>query len=359
MAVTLKDRVKTACTSFGKTNIVFGETRTGFQGWGKVPNGDVTYYCLTQSNEWEVGYGTKSDKGLTRNVLDSSDSGEKLSLSGDSDVFLTYPADVAVVKDVYGNINIDGSVIAKDFYGDASKLENLPTLKSLGIENHDEIIVTNKGDVTANSYSGDGSKLTGVMIDLKENGLENHNQINVDSSGTVTVNNLQANTIGQGNNWTTQGLETEIVLAQFGASKMSVDSSGEVSARTYVGDGTQLDGLVEEAPENGKQYARKDKDWEEVGSSYLVADDCIYLNKQEVINNYVMPVGFNGMTAGPILQSGDITIPEGSEWTIIGGGGSGGGEVVLQLNQKMAYLEKRLSKMNTIIKQMNNQLRGQ
>lgn len=359
MAVTLKDRVKTACTSFGKTNIVFGETRTGFQGWEKVPNGDDTYYCLTQSNEWEVGYGTKSDTGLTRNVLDSSDFGNKLSLSGDSDVFLTYPADVAVVKDIYGNLLIDGSMTAKAYFGDASTLDNLPTLETLGLENHDKITVTNKGDVTANSYSGDGSKLTGVMIDLKENGLENHDQIKVDSSGTVTVNNLQSNTIGQGNEWTTQGLESEIVLAQYGASKMSVDSSGQVSARTYVGDGTQLDGLVEEAPEDGKKYARIDKGWSELGNAYLVADDCIYLNKQEIINDYVMPVGYNGMTAGPILQRGDITIPEGSEWTILGGGGSGGGEVALQLQQKMSYLEKRLLKMDTIIKTINNQLRGQ
>ena len=358
MAVTLKDRVKTACTSFGKSNIVFGETRTGFQSWEKVPNGDDTYYCLTQSNEWEVGYGTKSDKGLTRNVLDSSDFGNKLSLAGDSDVFLTYPADVAVVKDVYGNLLIDGTMSAIAYFGDASTLTNLPTLETLGLENHDKIIVTNKGDVTANSYSGDGSKLTGVMIDLKENGLENHDQIKVDSSGTVTVNNLQANTIGQGNDWTTQGLESEIVLAQFGASKLSVDSSGEVSARTYVGDGTQLDGLVEEAPEDGKKYARIDKGWSELGNAYLVADDCIYLNKQEIINDYVMPVGYNGMTAGPILQSGDITIPEGSEWTILGGGGSGG-EVALEFKQKMSYLEKKLIKMDTIIKQMNNQLRGQ
>jgi hypothetical protein len=139
---------------------------------------------------------------------------------------------------------------------------------------------------------------------------------------------------------------------------MSVDSSGQVNARTYVGDGTQLDGLVEEAPEDGKQYARQDKGWEEVGSSYLVADDCIYLNKQEIINDYVMPVGFNGMTAGPILQKGDITIPEGSEWTILGGGSSGG-EVALQFKQKMSYLESKLLKMDSIIKQMNNQLRGQ
>ena len=67
---------------------------------------------------------------------------------------------------------------------------------------------------------------------------------------------------------------------------------------------------------------------------------------------------FNGMTAGPILQSGDITIPEGSEWTSLGGGSSGV-EVALQFKQKMSYLEKKLSKMDSIIRQMNNQLRGQ
>ena len=358
MAVAFKDRVKTGCTSFGKTNIVFGDVRAGFQGWNGVPNGDIAYYCLTQSNEWEAGYGTKSNTGLTRNVLDSSDSGEKLSLSGDSDVFLTYPADTAVAKDVYGNLLIDGSMTAKAYFGDASTLDNLPTLETLGLKNHDKITVTNTGEVLAPSFSGDGSQLTNVKIDLKENGLENHDQIAVDNSGKVTVNHLQANTIGQGNSWTTQGLESEIVLAQYGASKMSVDSSGEVTARTYVGDGTQLDGLVEEAPEDGKQYARQDKAWEEVGSSYLVADDCIYLNKQEVINDYIMPKGFNGMSAGPLLQSGDVTIQEGSEWTILGGGGSGG-EVALEFKQKMAYLEKKLIKMDTIIKQMNNQLRGQ
>ena len=75
MAVAFKDRVKTGCTSFGQSNIVFGDVRAGFQNWNGVPNGDIAYYCLTQSNEWEVGYGTKSNTGLTRNVLDSSDSG--------------------------------------------------------------------------------------------------------------------------------------------------------------------------------------------------------------------------------------------------------------------------------------------
>jgi hypothetical protein len=189
------------------------------------------------------------------------------------------------------------------------------------------------------------------MIDLKENGLENHDQIKVDSSGTVTVNNLQANTIGQGNNWTTQGLDAEIVLAQYGASKLSVDSSGQVSARTYVGDGTQLDGLVEEAPEDGKKYARIDKSWSELGNAYLVADDCIYLNKQEVINDYLMPVGYNGMTAGPVNIKAEVSIPEGSEWSIIGSGGSGGVDAYTK-TETSAKLNLKVNKSDTYTKSL-------
>lgn len=357
MSVVFKDRVKTACTSYGQANIVFGETRSGFQGWDLIPNSSTAYYCLTQGNEWEVGYGVKSTDGLTRNVLDSSSNGNKIGLTGNADVFLTYPADKAVALDYNGNLVIDGTITADEFHGDASTLENLPTLESLGIPNHDKVTVNSLGEVTADSFKGDGSKLTNVMIDLKQNGLENHDKIDVDDTGKVTVDNLQSNTIGQGNNWTTQGLDNEIVLAQYGASKMSVDSSGQVSARTYVGDGTQLSGLVEEAPNDGKKYCRKDETWAELGNAYLVADDCIYLNRQEITNDYSMPSGFNGMTAGPLIMSAEVSIPEGSEWTILGGGSGSGSS--LELQQKLSFLEGKISRMDATIKELNKQIRGQ
>ena len=77
---------------------------------------------------------------------------------------------------------------------------------------------------------------------------------------------------------------------------------------------------------------KTETDWDRIenstSSSYLVADDCIYLNKQEITNDYIMPPEFNGMTAGPLNVKADVSIPEGSEWSVIGSGGGGGGDAV-------------------------------
>ena len=84
----------------------------------------------------------------------------------------------------------------------------------------------------------------------------------------------------------------------------------------------------------------------------LVADDCIYLNRQEIVNDYAMPDGFNGMTAGPITQKGDVYISEGSAWTIVGGGGSGSSD---ELQQKVDYLEDKVYKIETLLRQIGKQ----
>jgi hypothetical protein len=65
-----------------------------------------------------------------------------------------------------------------------------------------------------------------------------------------------------------------------------------------------------------------------------------------------MPAGFNGMTAGPISQTGDVYIPEGSEWSIVGGGGSGSSD---ELTQKVEYLEDKVYKMETLLRQIGKQ----
>ena len=80
------------------------------------------------------------------------------------------------------------------------------------------------------------------------------------------------------------------------------------------------------------RLVKTETDWDRIenstSSSYLVADDCIYLNKQEITNDYIMPAEFNGMTAGPLNVKADVSIPEGSEWSVIGSGGGGGGDAV-------------------------------
>ena len=115
MAIQLKDRVKTGFSTVGTGDIVFGATRDNFQGWDAVENGKVTYYCITTTDQWEVGYGLKSSTNLVRNLVASS-TGSLLELAGAGDVFLTYPADYAVIKDQDGNVNIDGDLFAANVY---------------------------------------------------------------------------------------------------------------------------------------------------------------------------------------------------------------------------------------------------
>ena len=57
---------------------------------------------------------------------------------------------------------------------------------------------------------------------------------------------------------------------------------------------------------------------ENVPTPFLQADDCIYLNNQVITNDYTMPVGKNGMTAGDITVNGEVEIPDGSDWHIVG-----------------------------------------
>mgnify|MGYP003973918019 CR=1 FL=1 len=115
MAIQLKDRVKTGFSTVGVGDLYFGETRENFQGWDAIANGSTTYYCVTTTDEWEVGYGIKLADRVDRNLLASS-TGSKIYLEGAGDMFCTYPGDLAVVKDQNGDITMDGEVFAENLY---------------------------------------------------------------------------------------------------------------------------------------------------------------------------------------------------------------------------------------------------
>ena len=127
MALQLKDRVRTACTTIGKAEIEIGAVRAGYQNWDGITDGNTVYYCVVEGNKWEVGYGVKTGTEITRNLLSSS-TGSLLSLDGTSDVFETYPAEKAVILNTDGNIELPSSNIkANKFVGDGSELTNIPT----------------------------------------------------------------------------------------------------------------------------------------------------------------------------------------------------------------------------------------
>jgi hypothetical protein len=103
MALVLKDRVKETSTTTGTGTFTLAGASTGFQSFSVIGNGNITYYCIVDSaaGAWEVGIGTYTSSGTTLSrdtVLESSNSGSLVNFgSGSKDVFVTYPAERAVI----------------------------------------------------------------------------------------------------------------------------------------------------------------------------------------------------------------------------------------------------------------------
>jgi hypothetical protein len=103
MAFVVKDRVKVSSTTTGTGTFTLGSAAVGFQDFSVIGDGNTTYYAIVDSTagDWEVGIGTYSATGgtLSRDsILESSNSGSAVNfVAGDKEVFVTYPAERAVV----------------------------------------------------------------------------------------------------------------------------------------------------------------------------------------------------------------------------------------------------------------------
>jgi hypothetical protein len=104
MAFVVKDRVKVTTTTTGTGTLTLGAAAVGgFQDFSVIGDGNTTYYAITDSTNaaWEVGIGVYTSSGTTLSrdtVLESSNSGSLVDFAaGSKDVFVTYPAERAVV----------------------------------------------------------------------------------------------------------------------------------------------------------------------------------------------------------------------------------------------------------------------
>lgn len=103
MPLVVRDRVKVTTTTTGTGTLTLGAAQPGFQSFSVIGNGNTTYYTITDTvaGTWEVGIGTYTASGTTLSrdtVLESSNSGNLVNFgAGDKDVFVTYPAERAVI----------------------------------------------------------------------------------------------------------------------------------------------------------------------------------------------------------------------------------------------------------------------
>ena len=102
MALVVKDRVKETTATTGTGTVTLAGASTGFQSFSVIGDGNTTYYALVSGTDWEIGIGTYTASGTTLSrdtVLESSNSGSAITLSGTSDVFCTYAAEKSIHQD--------------------------------------------------------------------------------------------------------------------------------------------------------------------------------------------------------------------------------------------------------------------
>ena len=188
--------------------------------------------------------------------------------------------------------------------------------------------ILNVGIVTASTYYGDGSNLTGLIggatgLDLNDNikiRLGNsqdfqlyhngNNSLIQDSgtghvqvrSGTFTVGNLTlSKTSAVFNSGSGQQLNFNNVQ-KFVTTNTGVVISGICTATSFEGDGSNLSNLPAGAPVGGAS-----------------TNTVFFENDKLVEVNYQITSTKNAMSAGPISVSAGIavTIPSGCSWTIV------------------------------------------
>jgi hypothetical protein len=96
MALVVKDRVQETTTTTGTGTVTLAGAVDGFQTFAAIGDGNTCYYAITSGTDWEVGLGTYTASGTTLSrdtILESSNSGSAITLSGTSNVFVTYPAE--------------------------------------------------------------------------------------------------------------------------------------------------------------------------------------------------------------------------------------------------------------------------
>ena len=171
------------------------------------------------------------------------------------------------------------------------------------------------GIITATSFTGDGTNLTGVAS--TDNIRTNTNATflqNVNVSGSTTTGSLKvgtATTLSQDNIFT-----TGIVTAQsgFNVGIMSAgitQTTGVITAINFVGTGNTV--------KYNASSATIDVAISGGGAVGTGTDQIFYESDQTVTQSYSISAGKNAMAAGPLaVASGQtITIPSGSELTIV------------------------------------------
>jgi hypothetical protein len=207
VALRIKDRVKQGTTTTGAGTITLDVSlsSSGFQNFSVLGDGTQTYYAIEEGANFEVGLGTYNSNTLTRStILDSSNGGSAITLNGNANVFVTYPADKAVFTDADNNATVTGLIVGQTGvkFNDGtiqttaavsfsaasgarvdSNTANI-SLNDTDISNLSGLVSTNTSNISNNDT--DISNLSGLVSTNTSNISSNDTDINTVSGLTVT-----------------------------------------------------------------------------------------------------------------------------------------------------------------------------
>ena len=244
MALVVKDRVKQTTTTTGTGSIVLNGNVSGFQTFAAaLANADTTYYGIFEpsTNAYEVGLGTWTESTATlarTTILESSNSGNAVSLSAQAEVFITQPAEKAVYLDANDDIDLGGNkVLFGNVYSSTGDLPSASTYHGMFAHVHGTgkgyfahagnwVELANQADVTA---------AVNALVDSAPGTLDTLNELAAalgdDASFSTTVTN---------------SIATKLPLAG-GAMTGAITTNSTFDGRDVATDGTKLDGIATSA----------------------------------------------------------------------------------------------------------------
>jgi hypothetical protein len=245
MALIVADRVQETTNSTGTGAYTLGGAVAGFQAFSaEVSNADTVYYSVTDNDNFEVGLGTYASSGgtITRTaVFTSSNSNNAVNWGiGTKNIFLTYPADKAVLEDASNNVTIGnnlvvgGTVDGRDVAADGTKLDYISVTQAVDLDQMETDIaalangMVYKGnwDASAGSFPGGGSAQTGWFYYVSVAGTVNSISFAVGDNIVATTDNASATTYAS--NWSKHD-QTDAVQSVVGLTG-AVSKSGLLSA---------------------------------------------------------------------------------------------------------------------------------
>ena len=167
MSIKVGDRIRQNTLSTGVGGVSLVGDVPGFKRFSDVlSSGDITYYVIEENDKFEVGVGIYGSDNLERfHVLSSSNNGNKIELGGSGAVFVTYPADKSVIRDLESQVIVgaSGLVFENGTTFKEAKIVELTDVNLAGTPSNQYLIdfnTTNKSLVIGESAGPSNSRNT-------------------------------------------------------------------------------------------------------------------------------------------------------------------------------------------------------